>query len=151
MGSRYPEQEMHFAESFFIAGALTGTPIDVSNFMGNVGSFKVTSEPGLAAPVTVTFEGCDGDIAFGYCQPLNNWAPLSVGGICDATTPFSLTVGPNAPNGSYSVTEGGKCRQPLQCRPKYVRAVRSDVGVTVEMIGKAHRVYSIGGPGSTSF
>lgn len=137
MDALYPERGM-----FFAASLLTGTvgdPVDMRNFVGYRGSWKVTLPKALAAPVTITFETAPFDPA-NDANPLPPYVALNTGGLCEAVTPFTLTIDPLTYPG-YSATKGMAIIIPIQCRDTFVRAsIGAAVpGVMVEVVGKAAR------------
>jgi hypothetical protein len=140
----YPERDCFFAPSFIAAAGVTGTAIDLANFMENVGSIIVAAPPTLAAAVTVTLQAADGDPAQNYCTPLNAWANMDGTGICDpAVTPLQIVMDPASP--LFSNVYGMVCRIPIQCRKKFLRASLSaaSAGLMVWAVGKARRLDSV--------
>lgn len=139
----YPEREIWVAASHMTG--TTGSEVDASAFADHRGSFLVIAPPGLAAPVTVTFETADPDPAQNYCAALAPWSPMEQGGMCEDKTPLSITIDPTDPTKGYDAVKGQICRVPMQCRSQFVRAIASAAtpGLVVLVIGKPSRLFSI--------
>lgn len=140
----FPERECFFAPSFIAAAGTTGTAVDLSNFMENVGSAIIVAPPTLGAAVTVHIQGADGDPAQNYCTPLNAWADLDATPICNnGAQGFTVVMDPADPN--FSNVYGLVYQIPLQCRKKFARALLSaaSAGLQVWFVGKARRIASL--------
>lgn len=140
----FPERELFYAPSFIAAAGVTGSAVDLANFMENVGSVIVAAPPTLAAAVTVKLQAADGDPAQNYCAPLNAWADMDGTGICDpAASPLQIVMDPAS--AAFSPTYGLVCRIPIQCRKKFIRASLSaaSAGLMVWVVGKARRIDSL--------
>lgn len=139
----YPERELWIAQST-ITGT-TGSEVDLSPFADYRGSIVVVAPPGLAAPVTVTFETADPDPAQNYCAALAPWSPMNQGGMCDPVTSLSITIDPTDPTKGYDAVKGQICRVPMQCRSQFMRPILDTAtpGLSVLVIGKPSRLFSI--------
>lgn len=120
----------------------TGNAVNMGAFNGPV-AVLVYAGPGLAAPVTVTFEGTTEDPA-AYCTPLAaGWSAINKGGFCEASEAMSITIDPAA--APYSIDLQQICRDFVQCHSMFLRAKLSGAAaqIAVSVVGAPKSVAQV--------
>lgn len=137
MASINPFRDIWMGVSFAegVAG-LVGNAVSTANIVGPANAL-ITVGPGLAAPVTVTFE-CAAEDATNVCTPDNaSWSAVNKGGFCgEAVAPFSITIDPA--DADYVADGTVVIRDMFECPCAFIRAVLSaPAPITVSIGGRA--------------
>lgn len=120
-------------------GSVTGNPVAYEPFTGPV-NVIVLAGASLGAARTITIQGTTEDPTAPGTPLAAGWAPLTVGGFCDPTSPMQITVDPALE--PFATDQQQITREITQCRVDFMRAVIdvADPAVAVLFAGKARRV-----------